>query len=346
MGRKRLVEDETSSVSPIHKKIRTSAFVPNVADMGELSKGGVVQEQAVDAAVHVVLHEYMQKGSAYSHTFSDGRLIAVVIKTGCKPNPLYQITKQVILYGASKAGLAEKAPKNMEEVQEIYRAIHQFVGKKTRDDDQIGWVQNLIGWYVDEGYVKDFIMWFDDVMAHRVDYADAEFDKIAGPLKIVVHMPSTGLKDLFFDEQKDELKCKFEVIKDQPAPITVFELPPPIFPPRIVTCNFELVNDTVAHVVFGGNTKPFQTEFVKAGVEGKSVKVNPDDQYGEYYRVIKNMNLAKPKEVVAELTSVFDDVLHGSPVILRIKKTTHGTKNLKEVFELLVTETKHIRIDN
>ena len=53
MGRKRLVEDETRSVSPMRKKIRTSAFVPSVADMGELSKGGVVQEQAVDAAVHV-----------------------------------------------------------------------------------------------------------------------------------------------------------------------------------------------------------------------------------------------------------------------------------------------------
>ena len=56
-------------------------------------------------------------------------------------------------------------------------------------------------------------MWFDDVMAHRVDYVDAEFDKIAGPLKIVVHMPSTGLKDLTFDEKKDELRCKFESIE-------------------------------------------------------------------------------------------------------------------------------------
>ena len=123
---------------------------------------------------------------------------------------------------------------------------------------------------------------------------------------------------------------------NQPAPLTVFALSPLTSPARIVTCNFELVSDTIAHVVFGGNTKPFQTEFVKAGVDGKSVKLNPDDQYGEYYRVIKDMNLAKPKEVVAELTTVFDDVLHGSPVILRVKKTTHGTKNLKEVFEFRI----------
>ena len=39
------------------------------------------------------------------------------------------------------------------------------------------------------------------------------------------------------------------------------------------------------------------------------------------------------------------DVLHGSPVVLRVKKTEHDLKNLKAVAALLLSDRKHIRID-
>jgi len=128
--------------------------------------------------------------------------------------------------------------------------------------------------------------------------------------------------------------------------LTVFALPPLTSPARIVTCNFELVSDTIAHFIFGGITKPFQVEFVRAGVDGKRVKLDPDEQYGEYYHVMKELNLTKSKVVAAELTTMFDHVLHGSPVVLRVKATAHDTKSLKDVFTLLVADNKQIRIDN
>ena len=347
MGKKRVgFKSEASGASTTGKKTRSSSFVPDVAEMGGLSKGGVEQQQVVDdEPIHVLLHEYMQKGSAYSNTFSDKKLYAVLMTTAHKPNPLYQLMKQVGLHGASEAGRADGAPISMTEVEDRYKAIHQFVGKKTIDVDEIGWVRNRVGWYVDEAHVKDFLMWFDDLMAHRVDLVDVELDKIEGPLKIVIHMPSSGLLDLKFDESEDELKCKFELNKGQDFPMSIFELPPPIFPARLVTCNFEMVTDTIAHVIFGGNSKPFQAGFVRARVEGKSVKLNPDDAYGEYYRVMKDVDLANSVGAAAQLKNIFSDVLHGSPVVLRVKKTEHDLKNLKAVAALLLSDRKHIRID-
>ena len=303
-----------------------------------------MHDEVVDSDIHVYLHNYMQKGSVYSPAFSK-TIIAVLMKTGSRPSPLYQLMKQVQLYGSSTEGLDQNAPKNMLEVESTYKTIHQYVGKRTTDVDNIGWVQNLVGWYVEEEYVKDFLMWFDDLMAHRVEYEDAELPKIEGPLKIVVHMTSSGFTNLAIDGKKDETKCNFEVIKAESMATTVFQLPPPIFPARIVTCNFQLLSDTTTHVIFGGNTKPFQMEFVKEGIDGASVKTNPNDTYGEYFRVLKNFDVANSEDAAQQLTTIFDDVLHGSPVVLRVKETPHGLKKLRDVFALLDTEKRHIRID-
>ena len=86
-------------------------------------------------------------------------------------------------------------------------------------------------------------------------------------------------------------------------------------------------------------------EFVKEGIDGASVKTNPNDTYGEYFRVVKNVDLANSEDAAQQLTTIFDDVLHGSPVVLRVKETPHGLKKLRDVFALLDTEKKHIRID-
>ena len=62
-------------------------------------------------------------------------------------------------------------------------------------------------------------------------------------------------------------------------------------------------------------------------------------------RVLKKVDLANSGDAAQQLTTIFDDVLHGSPVVLRVKETPHGLKKLRDVFALLDTEKRHIRID-
>ena len=98
----------------------SASVIPDVAEMGFLSRGGgVMHDEVVDSDIHVYLHNYMQKGSVYSPAFSK-TIIAVLMKTGSRPSPLYQLMKQVQLYGSSTEGLDQNAPKNMLEVESRY----------------------------------------------------------------------------------------------------------------------------------------------------------------------------------------------------------------------------------
>jgi len=303
------------------------------------------QKWPTDECIHIVVMKYMDNCSAYWETVSEKKMYVVQMATNRRPSPLYQFTKLVEIHGASDAGQMERSPCSMKEVEQRYKAKHQFVGKRTIDVDKIGWASNRIGFYIDEEYVKDFLMWFDDIMAHRSDYADAEFEKIEGPLEIAVHVLSSSPLDLQIDKVEDELKCSFTVIKDEELPVSVFDLPPPVFPPRIVTCNFEMVSDNVTHVIFGGNTKPFQKGFIQAGVEGTSVQVDPSDVHKEYFRVVKDFALEDPTAAADKLMEMFLGCLYGAPVVLRVKPTKYDLKLLKDVMFLLPSNTSHVRIE-
>ena len=63
----------------------------------------------------------------------------------------------------------------------------------------------------------------------------------AGDVKIVVHMPTSAKLDLSFNAEEDELKCEFEVVREEVAKMSVFDLPPPIFPARLVILTFQML---------------------------------------------------------------------------------------------------------
>ena len=172
------------------------------------------------------------------------------------------------------------------EVACCFRAVHQYVGKKTEDRDAVGWVKGRTGWYIDAQFVKEFFMYFDDMMAWRKGFQSDELDKIGEDIEIVIHMLTSSPLELEFDAEEDELQCSFEIVKEDVAFMSVFDLPPPVFPARIVVLTFELLSESKAHVVFSGNTKPFQFNFTQRNIKGTSVKLEPHDMYGEYFRVL------------------------------------------------------------
>jgi len=252
--------------------------------------------------------------------------------------------KQVELYGHAAAGADDPPPTTLDDVEVRYRAVHQFVWRKTEDKDDIGWAKHRMGWYIEEEYIKDFIMYFDDIMDWRSRYEDAEFEKIGGDIKIVVHMSTSTTLELSFNAAEDELKCEFEVVREEVPKMSVFDLPPPIFPARIVILTFQVLEPEKVHAIFAGNTQPFKAGFVKHGIKGKTVRIDPDDPYGEYMHVIEHLSLAEERTCVERLKSVFEDVLQNSPVVIRVKETEHDLEKLKKVVDYFKANA-NIRIE-
>ena len=93
---------------------------------------------------------------------------------------------------------------------------------------------------------------------------------------------------------------------------TVFDIPPPAFPTRLVIWSFELKPDNKIHAVFESNTRPFQAGFVAAGIKGRAVKLNAADAYPEY-SALSNTWTCRTCRIVLH---VLQEVLHGSPVII------------------------------
>ena len=84
--------------------------------------------------------------------------------TSQQPNPLFQMKKQVEIYGHVEAGREDPPPTTLDDVACRLRAAHQFVWKKSDDTDDLGLVKSRQGWYVSEDYIKGFFMYFFDFM--------------------------------------------------------------------------------------------------------------------------------------------------------------------------------------
>ena len=261
-----------------------------------------------------------------------GKLWVALMYTARRPSPLYKTRKTIDLYGEHASTDDDPPPRNLETVALQYKAMHQFVWKNTQDPDDIGWKKGCTGWYIEEDHIKNFLMYFDDLMAWRKEYHDDEFEKIGGDnISIVIHMQSNATFDLVLHQEKDELQCAFEILEEDVMTTSPFELPPPHFPSRIVVLTFELLGPKKAHAVFSGNTKPFQMNFVRREIKGAVKKINSTDAYGEYYRVKEYISLEDEMKCVGVLRDLFENCLLSSPVVVRLKSTHHDKEQLQKI---------------
>ena len=59
------------------------------------------------------------------------------------------------------------------------------------------------GFYVSKTYLKEFLMYYDDLLAYRVGLEHDEFDKITNDFKVVIHMDSNLDADIGFWKSQD-----------------------------------------------------------------------------------------------------------------------------------------------
>jgi hypothetical protein len=323
--------------------------VPSTSAMASMSRGGSKRLEIADDKLHVGLYEYMQNGSLYSNTFTDGRVWVAQMATSRLPSPLFHFTLLIQRHGEAHSKANDPPPKNVGEVANRYRAHLQFVSKSTADLDGIGWAKNRMGFYIDETMVKEFFMYFDDLMTFRRGLADADFDWIDGPTTIMIHMLDSAPIQLKFDKDHDQLGCEFVVVEDAVAFMSVFDLPPPTFPYRIVTVSFEMLTSAKVNVIFGGNTKPFQAGFAQRSVGlctlKKDLKDPSSNPYAEYFRVIENVDISASQTCIDYLKDFLDTCLQGAPVLVRIRKTTCDTTAIEAIIQSLQTAMRHMRVE-
>ena len=307
--------------------------MPNVASMGGLvNAAGSIARESFDGNIHIAVVKYCTNGSVYNAMFDEGALHVMVMASGGQPNPLFLMGKLMEVYGKTTRETDNPEPENVDELVEKYKVKYQFVSKKTEDVDAVSWRKFGAGFYVSGGMaaIKDFLMYFDDVISWRSEYEDETFDPIAEKPKIFVYVSPD--ETLALDKQTDELKCDFEVVKKAEHTFTVFDLPPPTFPNRIVVLTFELLSATQAHLIFSGNTKPFQAGFGALKIKGKSVLVNPNDKFKEFFRVREDMDLTDEDACASELKNIFEvGCLQSSPVVVRIQETKHVISAVQKI---------------
>ena len=309
--------------------------VPSASALRSLSAGGSASAHVVsEHHIEITILKYCSDGSKYSNLFAAKELYVLQMASSGYPNALFMFPRQVQLYGESQAPGDEDdcVPMNMSDVESMYMAKYQWVGKKTEDVDEVKWAKNRSGFYISGGVenVKEFLMYMDDIVAWRTDYSDDAVEKLPQKPKIVIFVKQQ--LQLTIDKEKDETKCTFEVRIREEMPMSIFDLPPPVFPARVVIMTFEATSSEVVSVMIGGNTKPFQSGFVELKIQGQSFKEKAEE-YGEYYRVIPELQTSDMMKCLETLQEVVGDkCLQSSPVIVREKESGYENASLKDIF--------------
>ena len=80
-------------------------------------------------------------------------------------------------------------------------------------------------------------------------------------------------------------------------------------------------------------------------IKGKSVQVNTNDKFKEFFRVREEMDLTDEDACASDLKNIFGvGCLQSSPVIVRIKETKHDTSAVQKILACL-TGYPNVRIE-
>jgi len=301
-----------------------------------LSSGSAPKRVTVGDDIHLLVQVYAEDGSVYDQAFLPQKLWKVEIRCGARPNPMYLLKRVMEKYGQEKVNEAD-VPKTMQQLLQLYQTKYQWVDDKTRDEDQVGWHKGSSCFYVG-GDLKNFLMYLDDLVAWRVEHSDEQFDKIVQKPTIKIYT-CQGL-ELCIDKSEDKTQCDFQLLKPESMPqdASVFAIPPPCFPARIVIMTVTATSDQFACVVWSGGTKPFYQAF-----NDLKIKMSVDDSrravtgQSEYYRVQHNVDFTSKVACEAYLSGILGDkCLKGSPTIVRFR----GQSYKPDLFLAVLQELK------
>ena len=148
-------------------------------------------------------------------------------------------------------------------------------------------------------------MIMDAIMAWCATYSDVKLDAMSGKPDVRVYLDCDLRVDIH--EANDEAKCKFTVSSTPPTLMSVFHVPPPLYPARIVVLTLELASVDTAHIIFSGITRPPHKLFAKLGIPGQTFKVDPEAEFGEYFRGMQNVSIADASKAASTIKDILGD---------------------------------------
>ena len=349
MGKFTMSEGSPAKKSRISVGDSPSKGVPRPSELNNLSLGSPSSNAPLgDHAIHAFVCKYADNGNLYSQWFATGSLYVVNLQCEARPSPLLYMKKMVAGLAEMRASMSADEeddkgsvmPGTFEDLSREMQTTYNFCGKQTVDDDEVGYVQNRSAFYVSD--VKAFLMYFDELMYWRSSHVNEEegLSKLEWSPKIIVHK-GPGID--FEITPDDEAKCVFETKSFDKVHDIIFQVPPPTYPSRLCIIYLELINPNIVHIQIGGNTKPYQQHFVALKIKGQSVKSDPGDLYGEYFRIIKHVDVNT--ELKTQLQSLLGPKgLCGSPVVIRLHETTEDITLLRTNLEI-VQEFPNVKLD-
>ena len=324
------VKRVTTSASP-EKKARGST--PSVTDLGSGSTGRslpkVIRSDLPANTIILAIMPYMKNGNLYHSRFAEGDLSAMYLLSSMWPNPVFGIKSLVE---------QDEEYKTFDTFKETYQCELSWLDKKMEDRDQVGFRKGATAFYVSTSAIKDLILYLDELWYRRVNLNDERFE----PLSAVPSVKVYTTTDLSFDTA-DELKLNIEVVQEVFSGVTVFDLPPPNFPARVVTLTFEMVSESIVHIVFAGNLLAFSEGFAAAKVLGDYHTAN-GRQYPDFHRFIRNESISNVKDAQDKMNFILNELLAGVPVILRAKESEISLEPLQQVLSIY-KESSHVRIE-
>ena len=349
---------------PMQKKAKTLPCVPTVSAMtGFIAGSSGTRPPVADDKLYIAIMKYSSRGSVYNEVFEDTSMYVMQMKTNAYPSPLFKLktvlgiqwkeeNKEVVQSLPSETQSAyshseEKGPLEcFTDFESTFRTLFVWAPKKGNDVDCIAYEPQRCGFYFTgrAEEAKNLLMHLDNVFHFRLTHRPEDMDPLPTLPHLEIGFPDD--MDLVIDAVADEMHCPFTLCQGQCFQMSVFHLPPPCFPSRNVVMTVEMVTMDEVHLVFSGNTKPYQQGFFDLGAKLATVD-SPHRTYPEYYRVWRNMNLQNSSKTIAFFDKVLStQCLAHSPIMVRINNDA-GT-SLRKVHEFLdhIGKQPNVQIDH
>ena len=179
-------------------------------------------------------------------------------------------------------------------------------------------------------------MLLDDVWKFCLTFTDERVKKLASVPDVVVHVPAEY--GLSIDKDADECACSFLVVETENDSFCYFHLPPPTYPARFVVLEIKPVSAEKIHLIFCGNTKPFNSGFAAQSFTLKKKEGATETDYAEYFHVKMNVSIDRISEHSALVKSICEDALLESPLLVRCPL---GDGSAGSLSNLLTTFKEH-----
>ena len=328
-------------------KLSKKRTQPSIDDLMNSTPKSKQSKQKFDANLDMLVLHYCDEAAAYGVEFGEGRLFFMQMATCARPDPLFMFLGVFRKFIEFKSASDVHFPGSLASFQIAFQCKLVYAGRDQKeksptaeDFDDVGFVLHRTGFYVNEEGIKNLLMILDEFMQFRMTYVDDLVDALKALPELHIYHPFGSSLDI--SQVDDEMACNVELHDAETyTKMLIFDMHPPSFLKRLVTCMVELQSPFVYDMSFGGGMHLFATNYYIAGPSSWIYPTYPSDTYPEFFEVVKDISF---QDAVAKFKSIHSEVLSNSPVLVRTNRHGFDAANVIKFMEEL-SVVKNVKID-